>query len=152
MAWLQLHCNKGSGGCLVEVCEGSGGVWWGSSGCLVGVWKRSGNPPRHHLDPSQTPQTPSPYPSQDISQTPSRTLRDSDQTHTRCPPDTLQLPSTPLPDSHQTPLRPKPPIHPHRHPLRHHPDTLDPHFGFGLKRMVPGVYQSWLNYWTHRPC
>ena len=29
--------QKLSGGCLVEVCEGSVGVWWGSSGCLVGV-------------------------------------------------------------------------------------------------------------------
>ena len=83
------------------------GVWWGSERGLGIPLHTTQTPPKHPRHPPQ---------SQDISQTPSRTLRDSDQTHTRCPPDTLQMPSTPLPD----------PTRPHSDPSPHTPSQTPP--------------------------
>ena len=125
--------------------------------------------PRPLLDPHQTPtRTPT-----DIPQIPPRCQPDTTQTFFRHPqtpprprPDPSQTPLRPLPDHHQTPSRPLPdsttpytlsdtPKTPSRHSqispktsVRQSPDTLDPHFGFGLKPIVLQEYGFLPNYWT----
>ena len=130
--------------------RGLGSVWWGSvrdlgvsGGDLVGVWWGSERglgipldttqtPPKHPRHPPQTPLKTSPRHPPEPCETPTRHPPNAFHTPTRPPsdPTQTQAPHTPSHTPPETPSHP-PPSTP-RHPLRHHPDTQDPHFGFGL--------------------